>query len=79
MIKYDKTKFTHTFTLLWWQNTIEDMTLEAIQKGFTILGFSGHGNCREIDDYSMTDDNTQKYIQDVLEVKEKYKDQIHIF
>ena len=34
------------------KNTIEDMTLEAIQKGFTILGFSGHGNCREIDDYS---------------------------
>lgn len=61
------------------KNTIEDMTLEAIQKGFTILGFSGHGNCREIDDYSMTDDNTQKYIQDVLEVKEKYKDQIYIF
>ena len=27
----------------------------------------------------MTDDNTKKYIQDVLEVKEKYKDQIHIF
>ncbi len=61
------------------KNSIEEMTLEAIQKEFTVLGFSGHGNCREIDDYSMTEANTQKYIQDVLAVKEKYKDQIHIF
>lgn len=61
------------------KNTIEDMTLEAIRKGFTVLGFSGHGNCRQIDNYSMDEENTQKYIQDVLSIKEKYQDQIQIF
>lgn len=61
------------------KNTIEEMTLEAIQKGFQVLGFSGHGNCRNIDNYSMDEENTQKYIQDVLTMKEKYKDQIQIF
>lgn len=60
-------------------NTIEEMALEAIQKGFTVLGFSGHGNCRHIDNYSMDEENTQKYIQDVLDIKEKYQDQIQIF
>ncbi len=61
------------------KNTIEEMIQEAISKGFTILGFSGHGNCRHIDDYSMDEENTQKYIHDVLEAKEKYRDQIQIF
>lgn len=61
------------------KNTIEEMTQEAIHKGFEILGFSGHGNCRNVDNYSMDDVNTEKYVQDVLKVKEKYKDQIKIY
>lgn len=60
------------------KNTIEEMTLEAIKKGFDVLGFSGHGNCH-IDNYSMNEENTKKYIHDVIAMKEKYKDQIHIF
>lgn len=60
-------------------DTIEDMVLEAIRKDFTVLGFSGHGNCRHIDDYSMTEEKTQKYIHDVLAMKEKYQKQITIF
>lgn len=61
------------------KNTIDEMVQEAIAKGFTILGFSGHGNCRHIDDYSMNQENTQKYIQDVITAKDKYKDQIQVF
>lgn len=61
------------------KNTIEEMAQEAINKGFGILGFSGHGNCRNVDNYSMDEVNTKKYIQDVLRVKEKYKDQIKIY
>ena len=39
-MKYDKTKFTHTFYfIVMANNTIEDMALEAIQKGFTSFGF----------------------------------------
>lgn len=61
------------------KDTIEVMALEAINKGFNVLGFSGHGNCRNVDDYSMDENNTKKYIEDVLAVKEKYQDQINIF
>lgn len=60
-------------------DTIEAMVQTAIAKGFGTLGFSGHGNCRHIDNYSMDEKNTQKYIHDVLTAKEKYKDQIDIF
>ena len=41
------------------KDTIEEMTLEAISKGFDILGFSGHGYL-SIDDGSMRD--TKGYI-----------------
>ena len=61
------------------KDTIEAMALEAINKRFNVLGFSGHGNCRNVDDYSMDENNTKKYIEDVLAVKEKYQDQINIF
>lgn len=60
-------------------DSIEAMVQAAIEKGFGVLGFSGHGNCRHIDNYSMDEKNTQKYIHDVLTVKEKYKDKINIF
>lgn len=61
------------------KDTIEAMTLAAINKGFNVLGFSGHGNCRNVDDYSMDENNTKKYVEDVLAVKKKYQDQINIF
>ncbi len=44
------------------KDTIEEMTLEAISKGFDILGFSGHGYL-SIDDGSMRD--TKGYISEV--------------
>ena len=46
------------------KDTVEEMVKEAIQKGFSILGFSGHGRCL-VDDYSMNVENTNKYEQDV--------------
>lgn len=61
------------------KDTIEEMVLEAIDKGFTVLGFSGHGYNKPIDYCSMDDIETAGYIHDVLEMKEKYKDKIQIF
>ena len=61
------------------KNTIEEIVLSAIEKGFTILGFSGHGYNRPIDDYSMTRENTKLYYSDVEYVKNKYKDKIKIY
>lgn len=61
------------------KDTIDEMVLTAIEKGFTKLGFSGHGQNLPMDHISMPDEKEKKYIQDVLEAKEKYKDQIDIF
>lgn len=61
------------------KNKIEDIVIEAIKKGFDILGFSGHGYNRPIDNYSMTLENTELYYSDVKYVKEKYKDKIKIY
>ncbi|MCF0261024.1 MAG: histidinol-phosphatase HisJ family protein [Erysipelotrichaceae bacterium] len=60
-------------------DTIDEMVQTAIEKGFTKLGFSGHGFNRPIDDCSMTRENTQKYLADLQAAKEKYKGQIEIY
>ena len=50
----------HTHTLYCdGKDSVEEMVRAAIDKGFTTLGFSGHGNCRRIDQYSMDDQNTE--------------------
>ena len=59
------------------KDSIEDMVQEAISRNFTILGFSGHGHL-DIDSASMSVENTKSYIQDVIHMKEKYKDKISI-
>ena len=61
------------------KNKIEDIVIEAIERGFDILGFSGHGYNRPIDDYSMTLENTELYYSDLKYVKQKYKDKIKIY
>jgi len=60
------------------RDTIDEMVLSAIDKGFTVLGFSGHSFNHPLDEGSMSESATEKYIQDVKTAKEKYKDQIEI-
>ena len=57
------------------KDTIEEMTLEAISKGFDILGFSGHGYL-DVDTSSMRD--TSGYISEVKRIKSKYASSIQI-
>lgn len=59
------------------KDSIEEMIQEAISRNFTILGFSGHGHL-DMDSASMSVENTKSYIQDVIHMKEKYKDKISI-
>lgn len=59
------------------KNTPEEMVLSAIEKGFSSLGFSGHGYTDFDLRYCMTD--TKEYIRQVLMLKEKYKDKIQIY
>lgn len=61
------------------KDSIEEMVLEAIEKGFTTLGFSGHGYNKPLDEGSMNDEEQENYIHDVLTMKEKYKDKIDIY
>lgn len=59
-------------------NSPEEMVKKAIELGFDILGFSGHGHTDKDGSYCMSRENTLKYINDILLLKEKYKDKIVI-
>ena len=61
------------------KDTIEEMVRQAIQLQFSVLGFSGHGNSRNIDQYSMEDERVNQYIQEVRRIQVMYQDQIQIY
>lgn len=68
---------THT-TYCDGKNTAEEMTRGALEKGFAILGFSGHSHT-SYGDYEMTHEGTELYISDVRILRERYAGQIEIF
>lgn len=57
----------------------EDMVLRAIDLGFCALGFSGHGYSVNDTDFCMSRENSEKYRQEILRLKEVYKNQIDIY
>ena len=59
-------------------DTVEEVVLTAIAKGFTGIGFSGHSHT-PYGDYAMTPESTKLYRQEIAQMKEKYGDQIDIF
>ncbi len=59
-------------------DTPEEMIVAAIDKGFDILGFSGHGYS-PYDTCSMSPENTEAYIQTIRSLKTKYRDQLTVF
>lgn len=61
------------------KNTAEEMVLSAIDKGMTYLGFSGHSETPFDPDYCMNQESELKYREEILRLKEKYKDKIEIF
>lgn len=67
---------THT-TFCDGKNSPEEMVLSAISKGFSVLGFSGHGYTSYDLSYCMKD--MGGYISTVNMLKEKYKDKIEIY
>ena len=58
------------------KNSPEEMVLKAIELGFNVIGFSGHGHTDIDESYCMSKENTKKYIEDITALKEKYKDKI---
>ena len=67
---------THT-TFCDGKNTAEEMVLSALEKGFTALGFSGHGVTTFDPHYCMQD--VAGYRAEILRLQEAYKDRIAIY
>lgn len=54
------------------------MVLKALQKGFSILGFSGHAPV-SFDTAAMSVDNTHRYIEEIRNLQTEYGEQINIY
>ena len=67
---------THT-TYCDGKNTAEEMIQGAIEAGCETLGFSGH-SAVDGAKWSMTVEGTEKYIAEIKQLKEKYRDRIEI-
>ncbi len=61
------------------KDSVEILVESAIQKGFDYLGFSAHSYIEGDDCWTLKKDDINRYINEVLRVKEKYKNQISIF
>ena len=59
-------------------NTAEEMVLAAIDRGMTEVGISGHSHTAFDESYCMSHEQTEQYRQELLALREKYKDQISI-
>lgn len=69
---------THT-TYCDGKNTPEEMVKSAVSLGFSSLGFSGHAYTPHDYTYCMNEEKTLKYIDEINDLKEKYKDKIEIY
>ena len=58
-------------------NTPEEMILAALDKGFTAIGFSGHGTTEFDLRYCIKD--VDGYIRCIRDLKEKYKNEIQVY
>ncbi len=58
-------------------NTPEEIVLAAIERGFSAIGISAHGNTPYDLRYCMTD--TEGYIECVTALKEKYRGKIQVY
>ena len=67
---------THT-TFCDGKSTPEEVVLSALNKGFAVIGFSGHGGFVTAENvYGRTD--IDAYQQEILRLQEKYKNDIQI-
>lgn len=70
----------HTHTLYCdGNNTPESIVQTAISKGFSSLGFSGHGYTPFDLSFCMSEEDTKKYISSVNALKKQYEDKIEIY
>ncbi len=60
-------------------NTPEELVKMAIEKGFSYLGFSGHAYTPFDTRYCMSLENTERYKEEIFNLKYRYRDKIKIF
>ncbi len=61
------------------KNTLEEMVLSAIESGCKEIGFSDHAPMTFDCEWSFTEDKIEPYRNEILALKEKYKDKIKVF
>ena len=54
------------------KNTAREMVEAAISKGFLSLGFSGHSPMKQENEWTMSVEDTQKYITEITALKKEY-------
>lgn len=60
-------------------NTAEEMIEEAIRRGFTHFGITDHCCTSNYEDYSLSPDRYDEYVDFINELKERYEDRIEVF
>ena len=78
MMIYKQNLHTHS-TFDDGKNPPEEMINVALAKGFDSIGFSGHAYMYYSEKYSMSKQGTIEYRNEILRLKEKYKDKIKIY
>lgn len=61
------------------KDTLEQMVLTAIEKGFDSIGFSSHSYMDIYADFSMSEEKAAQYKAEIAQLKVKYADQIKIY
>lgn len=59
-------------------NTAEEMVQAAISRGLEEIGISSHSHTPFDESYCMSHESTEQYRQELLALREKYKDQISL-
>lgn len=59
------------------KSTIKENIEAAIQKGMSVIGFSGHSFLPNVE-YCMSQDAEEKYLREILSLKNEYKDKITV-
>lgn len=61
------------------KDTVEEMVLEAIDRGFDSIGFSGHGYNHPYDVMSMDEAREEQYMRDIYHANALYDGRIRIY
>ena len=70
----------HTHSILCdGKDTLEEMVLSAIEKGFDSIGFSGHSYMDIYAEFSMDEEKVARYKAEIKRLQQVYGDKIRIY